>query len=243
MSVTQREISTPHPPALIHPDDLRGLQPIRRLPGRNLTKADILVYLCDGREVAVKDYGARPWLLRQSVGRWLVRREAAAYRAAGGVLGLAPFLGRLGPFALATLWIEGRPLFRDGPLPADTDCFDQLRKILDRLHERGIALGDLHHRDVILVAGGAVAVVDLATAWVLGPSPGPIRRMIFEHLREVDLVALARMRARFSGQDPTAAVAGVGRRAAAWHRRGRSLKRLWNRLRGREGRPDRGRSG
>jgi hypothetical protein len=40
------------------------------------------------------------------------------------------------------------------------------------------------------------------------------------------------MRARFTGGDVAAAVAAVGPSAAAWHARGRRLKALLDRLRG-----------
>ena len=97
-------------PAALRLEDLDGLEPLRRLVGRNRTKADILVYRLHGTEIAVKDYGARPWLVRQTIGRLLIRRESAAYLAAGPVEGLPPFHGRLGPFALATGWLDARPL-------------------------------------------------------------------------------------------------------------------------------------
>ena len=96
-----------------------------------------------------------------------------------------------------------------------------------------MALADLHHRDVLLTADGSIYLVDLATAWVLGPRPGFIRRRLFERFRESDRVNLARMRARFTGGDVEAAVASVSPEAAAWHRRGRRVKGWLDRLRGR----------
>jgi hypothetical protein len=69
-------------------------------------------------------------------------------------------------------------------------------------------------------------LVDLATAWR--------RRLWFERFRDADRVALARMRARFTGGDVEAAVRAVGHGAAAWHRRGRRAKALLDRLRGKQ---------
>lgn len=215
----------------VDPGELRALEPVRRLPGRNATKADILVYRSGGVEIAVKDYGARPFLTRQLLGRYLIRREAAAYGAAAGISGLPRFLGRVGPFAIATEWIRARPLAGFGGERPDPACFERAGAILDELHGRGIALADLHHRDLLVADDGEVYIVDLATAWVLGRSPRGWRRRLFEHLRQQDQVALARMRARFTGRDPDAAVAEIGGRAAAWHRRGRAFKSLLDRLR------------
>lgn len=207
-------------------------EPDLRLPGRNGTKADIVVYRRDdGRHVALKDYSARSPLVRNTLGRLLLRREAAAYRAAAGANGLPEMLGRHGAFGLALRWIDARPLAELSPGAVGKDVFARLDRIIAELHARGVALGDLHHRDVLVSADGSVHVVDLATALVLGDSPGPLRRALFIRWCEADRVAMARLRARFLGEDPDAAVAAVGTRAAARHRRGRWLKSLWDRLR------------
>jgi hypothetical protein len=212
---------------------LRSQQPIRRIPGRNWTKADVVVYPLDGIELAVKDYAPRPFLVRNTLGRLLIRRETAAYRASEGIAGLLDFLGRVGPFALATRWVDARPLssLRDRAL--DDATFDRVDGIVGALHERGVALGDLHHRNVLVGSDGSLYITDLAMALVLGVRPGRWRRYLFERWRDQDRVALARMRARFTGRDEAEAVAAVGRTAAAWYGRGRGVRRVWDRLRGR----------
>lgn len=209
-----------------------GGEPLRRIAGRNSTKADIVVYPHENGAMAVKDYRPRPFIVRHTLGRWLLRREARAYRAAVGIEGVPPFLGRLDRFRLATGWIEGRPLSSMYREKVDPEIFHRLESILDRLHARGIALGDLHHRDVLVSGEGSVHVVDLATAWVLGSRPGPLGRYLFQRFREQDRISLAKMRARFTGGSESDAIAAVGARAEGLHRRGRILKRLWNRLRG-----------
>jgi hypothetical protein len=214
-------------------DELHAVEPQRVIPGRNRTKADVLVYALNGLELAVKDYGRRPLLVRQTLGRFLIRREAAAYRAAEGVRGLPRFFGCPTPFALVTQWIQGRTLSSYGNSAPPLSCFDQIERTLNELHARGVALGDLHHRDVLISDDGAVHLIDLATAWVIGPRRGYLRRLLFRRFRDQDLVALVRMRARYSGGDPDRAVAELGGAAAAWHRRGRRFKRSWDRLRGR----------
>jgi hypothetical protein len=216
--------------------DLRRLsvaEPLLRLRGRNSTKADVVRYRLDGVDVAVKDYGRRAFVMRHSIGRLLTRREEAAYRAARGEPGLPDFFGRVGPFSLAFRWVEGRTLADLRGTALDASLFDRLEGIVERLHGLGVALGDLHHRDVLVGEGGTVHVVDLATALVLGERPSRLRRALFAHLATRDRVSLARLRARYTGRDDEKAVAEVGGAAAAWHARGRRLRRLWDRLRGR----------
>ena len=58
--------------------DLDPSGAVRRLPGRNRTKADVRIHSTPAGEVAVKDYGPRPWLVRQTLGRLLIRRASSA---------------------------------------------------------------------------------------------------------------------------------------------------------------------
>jgi hypothetical protein len=225
------ERSTGPTPLAFDPRDLRGLEPARRFPGRNRTKADLLVFHVAGRSVAVKDYGPRGWWVRRGLGPWLVRREVAAYRALEGVDGLPRLLGTIGPLAFATAWIEARPLSEIDPTRVEERWLDALLEIVEDVHRRGVALGDLHHRDVLVDDAGGVHVVDLATAWICPHGNRGMRRAVFRRLCELDLLAVARMRARAAGRDPDEEVRRIGGRAARWHRRGRGAKRWIERLR------------
>jgi hypothetical protein len=222
------------PLAALEPIRTGLARPWRRLPGRNFTKADVLLYRLDGLEVAVKDYGPRGFLVRNTLGRLLLRRETRAYRAAAGLPGLPRFLGRPGPFCLALERVDAEPLADLRDRPCDDAFFDRLEHRVDALHARGIALGDLHHRDVLVAADGAIYIVDLAMAWVVGERAGVVRRAIFRRLAVLDRVAVARMRARWTGRDVDAAASTVSPSAAMWHARGRRIKGALNRLRDRE---------
>jgi len=213
---------------------VRAAEPVRVIRGRNVSKADVGFYRLDGMGVVAKDYRRRPFLIRQTVGRFFTRREAAAYRAAAGIPGIPEFLGRVGPCALTMRWIEGTPLSALAGSHIEPAFFDRAASILEALHDRGIALGDLHHRDMLVAPDGSPWLVDFAMAWVAGQNAGWLRRSVFRRFQELDRVALARMRARFTGEDETATVlATAGPSAAAMHSRGRRIKRLWDRLRGR----------
>jgi hypothetical protein len=219
------------------PDGIRkaliGLAPELRLPGRNLSKADVSLYRVAGRRIALKDYGARPFLARQTIGRLLVGRECRAYLRAGNAPGLAPFLGRLGPFTLATGWIDSVPL---ADLPGGTappEVFDRLDEVIGGLHSRGVVISDLHHRDVLVGKDGSVHVVDLAAAYLLGSRPGYLRRRVFQRLSSQDRLAAARMRARFTGSSEGDALAEIDPAAVRLWGTGRRIKGFWDRLRGR----------
>jgi hypothetical protein len=212
---------------------LAGLTPERRLVGRNLSKADVALFLVGGRRVAVKDYSLRPFLARNTIGRLMIRRECRAYERVGRAPGLAPFLGRIDPFALATEWIDSVPLaeLRGGTAPPEV--FDRLDAVLAGLHQRGVAIADLHHRDVLVAKDGAVHIVDLAAAFVLGRRPGSLRRRVFARFRAQDTLAAARMRARFTGGTEGDALATIDPDDVRLWEAGRGIKRFWDRLRGR----------
>ena len=211
---------------------LACLTPERRLVGRNLSKADVLVYRVGGCRIAVKDYTARPFLARHTVGRLLTGRECRAYERAGAVLGLAPFLGRLGPLTMATAWIDAIPLAELPQGAASPELFDRLDAVVAGLHLRGVAISDLHHRDVLVSENGAVHIVDLAMAFVLGPTPGWMRRCLFERLSAQDRLSAARMRARFTGRSEDEALAALDPASRRLWRAGRRIKGVWDRLRG-----------
>lgn len=224
---------TPDDPAL----DLERLDrqtPVRRIRGRNNTKADILFYRFGPLHIALKDYRARPWWVRATLARWMTRRETRVYHAARELPGLAPFLGRLGPVSLATEWIESRSLGELREHPVEPVVFERLHGILERLHEAGIAYSDLHLSDVLVRPDDEVALVDLATAFVLGPRPGRLRRRLFRRLVLQDEISFVRLRAHIRKEDADAAVRALGPEAATVHRRNRRLKVWLDQLRGRK---------
>lgn len=210
--------------------ELLAAPPERWLSGRNVTKAEVGLFHSGETRLAVKTFARRPVWVRLLLGRWVIRREAAAYVAAAGIDGLPRFFGRPQPCALATEWVDALPLPERGRV--GEEVFRRVAETVAALHARGIALADLHHRNVLVGDDGRVVLVDLAAAWLLGAHPSRLRFAIFERLCELDDLALARMRARWTGGDVEAAVAEVGGSIARWHRRGRQVKAVWRRIRG-----------
>ena len=227
------ESSTTPSPAPITREALAALAPLRVFPGRNMSKADVSLYRIAGRPIALKDYASRPFLPRHTAGRWLIRRECRAYRRAGSLPGLAQFLGRVGPYALATGWIDAVPLADLAPGVATPVTFDRLDTIIAGLHARGIAVSDLHHRDVLVSHDGAVHVVDFAAAYVLPARPAWFSRRVFLRLSAQDRLAAARMRARFTGNSEAEALAELDPAAVTLWGAGRRLKAMWDTIRGR----------
>ncbi len=232
MTRSGSESSTAKEPSSLDPGALAALTPELSIEGRNLSKADVFRYRVGGIGIALKDYGHRPFLARNTVGRLLLRRECRAYERAGAIPGLPAFLGRVGRFALATVWIDAVPLAEIPAGAASAAIFDRLDSVIAGLHSRGVALADLHHRDVLVGTDGAVHVVDLAAAYIVEERATAFRRRIFSRMCAQDRLAAARMRARFTGRPEGEALAASDPAAVRLWGVGRKVKAFWDRMRG-----------
>jgi predicted Ser/Thr protein kinase len=169
--------------------DWRPLAPIR-----NLGKPRVYVAPFAGGRVVCKDASlVRARLIRIYRCRSL-RREARALARLEGVPGIPKLLAhwRTGmvmeevPGRMLTTWP------RDSGPPAA--AFDALDRIIDLAHARGMVLGDVHRRNILVDEDGGVHLVDFENAvdvssfpWSLLRGPGMI----------VDRTAAARQRWRY----------------------------------------------
>lgn len=166
---------------------------------RNWTKADVYAFDHAGREVVIKDFAARPWLARQTLGRWFAGREARVYGALDGVVGVPRYLGRPDPFCFAIEKIEGTRLREMKRRTVDPALFDRLGETLREIHRRGVALSDLHHRNVLVTAEGPF-LLDLAMGVRRRGGAHLLARLLYRIFRRLDRVALLRMKRRYVGR-------------------------------------------
>jgi len=189
---------------------------------RNATKADVRVETREGREVVVKDFGARSLPVRLLVGRPALRREARVYARLAGVPGIPACLGLEGPDRLVLERAPGTPLDRLRPGKVPAAVFDDLDRVLGEIHARGVAIADLH-RSNVLVDGERVHVIDFAIARIARRPDRP--GWLVRRLQELDRHAAARLRARYLGL-PEPRPRGL---FGALYRAGRALKKLLRR--------------
>lgn len=171
--------------------------PRRRLHGgRNASKAFVDLVEFQGRPVVLKDFASRPWPVRQVFGPWQLSREARAYGALGGLRGTPAFLGRVDRQAIVLEYVPGRTLasFRPGDLPAP--FFDRLDRLLEAIHARGVAHGDLHRHDVLAGPDGEPCIVDFSTSVLAAGNAGPWKGFLFDQMRQADRRSAAKMRRR-----------------------------------------------
>lgn len=152
--------------------------------GRGL-KADI--YLAGS--LVVKDYYNRPLLIRL-IGRLLVSREKRAYDRLSSLRGTAKCYGKLDSYALVLERIEGKRLSDCDRLPAG--FLAKLRRLVDAIHDRGIASRDLSSSNIIM-SDGEPYLVDFAVAFIAGP----LTRPIFRLFRNLDIYGIACLKKRW----------------------------------------------
>jgi predicted Ser/Thr protein kinase len=142
-----------------------------------------------GVPLIVKDFRNKAAWVR-ALGRLMISRETRAYGKLRGIPGIPRFAGRIDAHALAIERIEGVPLaFAPDRTVDGPGKLLQLRRILDRMHEVGVAHLDLRGREnLVLDREGRIWVVDFASAiWL---RPGSLRhRLFFGWLKMADEAA------------------------------------------------------
>ena len=210
-------------------DDLARIRGGLLSPPRNRTKADVRLVEHLGRRLVVKDYGPRGFIVRNLLGRFSIARECRAYARLRGLPGIPSFAGRIDPLALAYEFIPGTPLPGADRHSLPNDFFAALDRLLEAIHGRGMAVADLHHRNVIRrETDGGPALVDFALAVARPPAWNLPARWIFHRAVALDRIAARRIRLRYAspgGPDrvspPAAPLPGM-----ALYGAGRALKRV-----------------
>jgi hypothetical protein len=165
-------------------------------PGRNVTKARLDVVRFEGRDLVVKDVLTRPFWVRAVLGPLQLRREVRAYRRLAGIRGIPELLHVVDRRAIALEYLAAAPLREvpRGTLPAA--FFDALSILVDAMHARGVAHGDLHHGDVLVGPERTPYLVDFSTA-AFAPAGGG--GPLFAQWRASDLRGVAKLRRRWLG--------------------------------------------
>jgi tRNA A-37 threonylcarbamoyl transferase component Bud32 len=207
-------------------NQLRHAPRTRLHTGRNVSKASVDLIEIDGRPVVIKDLSDRPWLVRLLLGPWQLDREIQAYGRLDGLPGVPRLLGRIDRQAIALEYISGPKMSTLGPGDLSEEFFDQLDDLIEAMHTRGVAHGDLNRSDVLAGPGGCPYVVDFSTAVLADRSHRPSPSYMFAQTCRVDRRSVAKLRHRFLPGSKTRVPERLG-----IHRLGHFLKRILNRVR------------
>lgn len=159
------------------------------------SRADVLLVRVGDEQAVLKDYhGADPWF-RRLLGPMSIRREAHALRRLDGTPGVPRLIRRVDRYSLLIEYIPGRSA-REVPAGGFTPAFfEAFYRLIDRLHEAGVAHCDLRSTGNILVGeDGRPAVVDLTAHFKQGRRWNPLTRWMFRRFCDADRVAVARLK-------------------------------------------------
>jgi hypothetical protein len=152
------------------------------------SKADVYVVRTGEELAVVKDFAAKSLPIRW-FGRLQIARECATYRRLEGIEGIARFLGRVDPHALALERLEGVPLDRFRKSERRRELLSGLKQSLEAMHARGVIHNDLRGKDNAFVrSDGRLVLLDFAGSFRF--RPGSIcYRLMFRSLSRVDEAA------------------------------------------------------
>jgi tRNA A-37 threonylcarbamoyl transferase component Bud32 len=157
--------------------------------------------ISDGdRRAIVKDFSANTFIFRNVAGRFLIWREAKAYRRLKGLQGVPTLYRIIDGLALLLEAIPGNDLETlQGVKKLDHTFFSALKDLVDRCHRRGVAHCDLKRApNTILGEDGRPYIVDwsasiCATEFRLFP----LTRIYARFLRD-DYLAIVKLRLSYA---------------------------------------------
>jgi len=186
--------------------------------------ANAVVNLLDhgGTTWVVKDFRERSFLVRNLIGRLLVRREAKSLARVDGLPHMPQGVFRIDAYALAYRYVPGRSLRGKPPYVPGPEYFPALERALATLHQQaGLAHFDLRNAKNLLVTdAGEPLVLDFQSAVGTGWMPGPLRRFA----EQIDFAAIYKHWKKRSpetlGPERLAALGVMNRLRPLWVARG-----------------------
>ena len=200
----------------------------------NYANANVYRFEQGGQVLVVKEFQSRPWLIRCTLGRFLIRREARALMDLAGIAGVPPEARRLGSLALAEAWIEGESLVQlhrvqHARLPKS--FFLDLERLVDAMHRAGYAHLDMRNLGNIMRGrDGRPYLLDFQSCLRTRRLPGFARRIMENSDRSGIYKCWVRLCDEPLGADREAFVQRFQSTRKFWVFKGYWFAKTWNRL-------------
>ena len=162
------------------------------------TRPTIWVVEENGIRAVVKDFSGNRFLFRNTVGRFLIWREAKAYGKLSGIKGVPEFYGVIDGLALAVEEIPGRNLENlEKEMHLPPTFFESVETLVNAFHQRGLAHCDLKRApNTLLGADGMPYVVDWAASISKNELWFPPFNLIFRRFILDDEMAIVKLALR-----------------------------------------------
>lgn len=156
---------------------------------------DVILVQFPGTELIFKDCSQRPPIIRQLWARRVIRREMCAYKELAGITGIPQIAGEVGADGFLMTRIVGEPIPRRRYKDRIPDSFfSNLENLVARMHEHGVAHGDLRRRNILVGPAGEAGLIDFETAIT---ADGPISRRIFNFTARVDTWTVIKLKRHY----------------------------------------------
>lgn len=153
----------------------------------------------NGVKAIVKDFSRNSYWFRNVIGRFLIWREKKAYKRLEGLSGVPACFGSIGGTALIIEEIQGKDIgTAETGKSLDERFFNDLKELIDRFHDRGIAHCDLKRApNIILGIDGNPYIID----WAASISKSEFRffplNLIYERFLQDDLNAVTKIKLKY----------------------------------------------
>ncbi|MCE5228767.1 hypothetical protein LLG95_04125 [bacterium] len=166
---------------------------------RSLAQADVYTLDWNGRPAVLKDFSKRPWLVRVLWARPVAGREVRALRRLAGVRGVPQLFGTAGPEAFIMELMQADRLPKSDKTPPPAAYWADAKRLMNEMHARGVAHGDLRRKNIMINANGEAILIDFATAMSRRKGwAAPFYNFLYERCRRIDRITLARIKASYN---------------------------------------------
>jgi serine/threonine protein kinase len=141
----------------------------------------VRIHDCDW---TVKDFSSRSWLVRNTIGRFLLRRELRILKQLSGLAGISSASFRIDAFALATRFLPGQILPHVNREEVNTDFFPRLETLVQAMHARKVVHLDIRGpKNILMQPDGSPAIIDFQSSLSTRLMPNFLRSI----LQDIDL--------------------------------------------------------
>lgn len=141
----------------------------------------------DGVAWTLKDFSSRPFIVRNTIGRFLSRREWLALTRLAGIDGVPAQAFRVDGHAIAARYLSGTVLAKVAPEQVGSAFLESFEALMTAMHARGIVHLDTGGgSNMLMQADGRPGLIDFQAALFTAHLPGGVRRL----LEDIDMAGL-----------------------------------------------------
>ena len=163
------------------------------------SRPDVLLIEIDDEQVVLKDFSHSDRGFRHLIGPLLVFREVRSLKRLNGLTGIPRLIRRVNRYAFLTEAIDATPASQLRNCDCPQSFFDNLHGLLDSMHARGVAHGDLRSSGNTLIDKQQQPwLVDFVASVHRGSRWNLPARWIFSQFVKVDHSAVLKLKKRLS---------------------------------------------